>query len=105
MIEKPKVTMYRTGSGNEPVTLVMYEAKVAARSWDEAEVMLCDFMAKELEPRINGRIVKGIGFRHLCETPKSVLQWFMDLILGQQSERDFYFTVEVQLQRLNKAKA
>lgn len=102
--DKPQVILYSTGLSKDSVTIATYEAKVTARSWQEAEELLNEFLAKEIPPQINGRSVKGFGFCRWCETPKPVLQWFMDLILGQQSERDFYYSVYVHCQRLDRAK-
>ena len=88
-----------------------YQALVKAPTQDLAVEHLVNFIRTELlagQARIDGMEIMGYSFQQIDShtPPKSVLQWFMDLILGSASDdREWYYSIEVHLDRSSKAKA
>ena len=93
------------------ITRRIYQALVKAPSEKIAHYSLADYLSSEFmgqDTKINDRLIQGYSFQFLgiSSPPKSVLQWFMDLILGTGSQdREYIYQVEIHLQRKAKAKA
>ena len=106
---QPRVRVFQLESWSKCKRI--YQALVMAPSQELADESLVSYIRTELlrgQARIDGMQIMGYSFHQIDNytPPKSVLQWFMDLILGSASDdREWYYSIEVHLDRSSKAKA
>lgn len=112
MSDKPQARVSLFALDSQPViTRRIYQALVNAPSEEIAHHSLAEYLSGEFmgqETKINDRLIQGYSFQLLgiSSPPKSVLQWFMDLILGTVSDdREYIYQVEIHFQRKAKANA
>ncbi len=93
-----EITVYEIDS--DRVTVAHYDAFVRAGSDDEALALIREWISRNASSRISGRVVKGWSCYPICISPRPILRWFMDLITGTSSPREYWYRIDIHLQRL-----